>query len=100
MAKISKPQSDNEVFDVMQQYVKDKGFCFTVSKIKYLAEDCFLHFESKGWVGIAYWPAVAKRWVLNNLTKFGTQPVKPYKPKQPKGKSVRDTILESENNEY
>ena len=100
MVKISKPQSDDEILDIMKKYCQKKSYFFSDTKLNYMAQDCFLHFESKGWAGVTYWPAVAKRWVLNSLTKFGTQPVKKYKPKPPKGKSVRDTILENENSEY
>jgi len=94
--KNNKPQSDNEVLEVMQEYCQKKGYKFTDSKIRYLAEDCFLYWESRGWKGITYWPPLAMRWVLTNLDKQ----IKPsYKPKPQKGKSVRDTILEQENND-
>lgn len=88
MVKPSKPQSDTEVLEVMKNYNINKGYTFSDAQLDYFAQSCFLYFESKGWKGISYWPAVAKRWVLNNLDKQ-------YKPK-PKGRSVRDTILESD----
>ncbi len=91
MPKPSKPQSDTEVLEVMQKYCQDKGYTFSNTQLDYLAQSCFLYFESKGWKTISYWPAVCMRWVLNNLDKQykGTH--------KPKGQSVRDKILRKEN---
>ena len=93
MPKISKPQSDEDVLSVMTKYCQDKRYTFNNTQLDFMAQSCFLYFESRGWKTISYWPAVAKRWVLNNLDKH-------YKSKsKPQGKSVRDTILEQENDE-
>lgn len=104
MPRPSKPNSADDVFDVMKQYSEKKRLIFTDSKLRYLAEDCYLYFESRGWAGIKYWPAVAMKWVLNNLERsYKAKPDKQYiksnyKPKQ-KGQSVRDKILEQESND-
>lgn len=91
--KLNKPQSDEEVLLVMQEYCQKKGYTFSNSQLDYLAQSCFFCYESKGWKGTTYWPPLAMRWVLNNLDK---QLKYNYKSK-PKGKSIRDTILEQEN---
>lgn len=96
------PDSSDDVFNIMKQYIIKKGFSFTDSKIRYLAEDCFLYWESRKWKGITYWPAVAKRWILNNLDKQSKQSYKSkLKPQQSsyakrQGKSVREAILDNE----
>lgn len=91
MPKLSKPNSDKDVLDVMEKYCRDKGYTFSNSQLDYFAQSCYLYFESRGWKTISYWPAVAKRWVLNNLGKQ-------YKGvSKPKGQSVRDKILGQED---
>jgi len=92
MAKVNKPQSEEDVFEVMKEYSKKKGYSFSNTQLDYMAQNCYLYFESKGWKGIAYWPAVAMRWVLNNLDK---QYKVSHKPKF-QGKSVKDKIIEME----
>lgn len=94
MVKKHSPNSVDDVFNIMKQYVEKKKFSFIDSKISYLAEDFFLFWESRGWKGTTYWPPLAMRWILNNLDK---QYKATYKP-QPKtqGKSVRDKIMERE----
>ncbi|KKN73108.1 hypothetical protein LCGC14_0404170 [marine sediment metagenome] len=95
--KSNKPQSDLEVLEVMQSYCADKGYTFSKTQLDYLAQSCFLCYESKGWKGITYWPPLAMRWVLNNLDK---QYKKVYKPQsKPRGQSVRSKIIERENTE-
>lgn len=97
MPKPNKPNSDTEVLEVMKSYCKDKGYTFSDRQLDYLAQSCFLCYESKGWKGTTYWPPLAMRWVLNNLDK---QYKNTYKPKpEYKGKSVRDKIMESEAGE-
>jgi len=94
MPKINKPNFDTEVLEIMKSYCQDKGYTFSDTQLDYMAQSCYLHFESRGWVNIKYWPAVAKRWCLNNLDKQckGT-----YNSKlKPQGKSVRDKIMERE----
>jgi len=93
MSKTNKPNSDTEVLEVMKSYCQDKGYTFSNTQLDYMAQSCYLYFESKGWKGISYWPAVCMRWVLNNLDKQ-------YKSNcklKLQGKSVRDKIMEQEN---
>ena len=92
--KPNKPNSDTEVLEVMQKYCQDKGYTFSNTQLDFMAQSCFFCYESKGWKGTTYWPPLAKRWVLNNLDKQYKQS---YKPKQREGQSVRDKILEQEN---
>jgi len=95
MTKINKPNSDAEVFEIMKKYCQDKGYTFSDIQLDYMAQSCYLHFESRGWVSIKYWPAVAKRWCLNNLDK---QYKDTYKAEpQPQGKSMREKIMEQES---
>lgn len=101
MIKTNKPNSDQDVFSVMEKYCQDKGYIFSNTQLDFMAQSCYLHFESRGWVSIKYWPAVAMKWVLNNLDKQLKQCYKP-KPRgrcTPQGKSVRNKILEQEGND-
>jgi len=91
----NKPNSSNDVFEIMKDYCDRKEFVFSVSQLKYMAEDCYLFFESRGWSGVKYWPAIAMRWVLNNLKNQSKDTYK-HKHRSNKGKSVRDIILEHE----
>jgi len=93
MAKTSKPQSDTEVLDVMKKYCQDKGYNFSDAQLDFFAQSCYLYFEGKGWKGVSYWPAVAMRWVLNNLDKQYKQSY----IKKDKGKTVRQQIMEQED---
>lgn len=104
MPKPYKPNSDTEVLEVMQKYCIDKGYNFSDTQLDYMAQSCYLYFESKGWKGVTYWPAVCMRWVLNNLRRsYETrEPGKQHRVKhnyKPKGKSVRDIIMGQENGE-
>ena len=96
MPKPSKPHSEEEVFTVMRDYCKKKGYLFSDTKLKFIAENCYLLYESKGWEGVKYWPPLAMKWVLNERGKFNKSTVSFKKPK-PSGLSIRDTILEQEN---
>ncbi len=100
MPKSNKPNSDTEVLEVMKSYCQDKGYTFSDVQLDVMAQSCYLLFESRGWKGITYWPAVVKRWILTNLdkqSKSGYERGFPqHKGKMYKGKSVRDKILESE----
>ena len=102
MAKVNKPQSEEEVFDVMKSYCQDKGYTFGDGQLKYMAESCYLLYESRGWCGIKYWPAVAMKWVLTNVNSqqkgnYGVRGMESYKGKmERKGKSVREKIMECE----
>ena len=95
MPKVNKPQSDEEVFTVMKEYSKKKGYSFSDTQLRFMAENCFLLYESKGWCGTQYWPPLVMKWVLNERGKFNKGFSNYEKPK-PKGKSVRDVIMESE----
>lgn len=96
MGKVSKPNTEDEVYQVMQKYCNDKGYFFSDTKLRYMAGQCYLTHESKGWAGVKYWPPLAYKWVINAHTKFGEQTPKVVKPKISKGKSVREQILEQE----
>ena len=96
MAKVSRPESVDEVFSVMKEYCQKKGYLFSDARLKFLAENCYLLYESKGWYGVKYWPPLAMKWVLNEVGKFGKKVVSYKKPKLP-DKSVRDVIMEQEN---
>lgn len=95
MSKNNKPNSDEEVFVVMQDYCKKKGYLFSDAQLRFMAENCYLLYESKGWCGVKYWPPLAMKWVLNEMGKFSKKAPK-YKKSKPSGKSVRDKIMESE----
>lgn len=103
MAKVSKPQSDTEVFEVMKDYSQKKGYVFSSTQLEYMAQSCYLLYESRGWVGVKYWPAVAMKWVLTNVYsqqkgKYDIRGTELYKGKmERKGKSVHDKIMEQEN---
>lgn len=92
----NKPDNVDEILEVMREYNSKKGFNLSDATLSYLAEDCWLQLESRKWAGIKWWPAAAKRWVLNNVTKWGSQ-VKQQGPKQDKlkknGPSVREQLL-------
>lgn len=98
MPKFSKPNSDTEVLDVMQEYSKKKGYSFSDTQLRFMAENCYLFYESKGWCGTKYWPPLAMKWVLNERGKFDKKAVSYKKPKPKyKGKSPRERIMEQEN---
>ena len=98
MSKNSKPNSEEEVFNVMYEYSQKKGYSFTDTQLRFMAENCFLFWEGRKWDKVSYWPAVCMRWVLNEKGKFGKGTVSYEKPK-PQRKSVRDKIMEHEDNE-
>ena len=105
MSKLSKPNSEEEVFVVMKDYSEKKGYSLTDTQLDYMAQSCFLLFESRGWVGIKYWPAVAMKWVLTNVYeqrnhrgRYDVRGTKSYEGEmKPRGKSVREKIMEQEN---
>lgn len=104
MPKINKPESEEEVFSVMKEYCQKKGYSFSDTQLRFFAENCYLLYESKGWKGITYWPPLAMKWVLNEAKptsyakrgKFNKKVVS-YKKSKPQGKSVRDKIMEQED---
>ena len=103
MPKLSKPNSEEEVFEVMKNYSIKKGYVFSNTQLDYMAQSCYLLYESRGWCGIKYWPAVAMKWVLTNVNsqqkgKYGVRGTELYKGKmERKGKSVREKIMEQED---
>jgi len=91
--RANKPHSEEEVFEVMKEYAKKKGYSFTDTQLRFIAENCYLSYESKEWCGTKYWPPLVMKWLLNERGKFN-KVVTAYT--KPKGKSVRDVILERE----
>lgn len=100
MPSKSKPKDYDEVFNVMKEYCQKKNFKFTDYQLKVMAEDCFLLYESKEWSGTKYWPPLAMRWVLNNISKLSSYTKEPTAPPQKKGRTVRDIILEKDKDEH
>lgn len=94
----NKPNSEEDVFQVMQEYCRKKGYSFSSTQLRFFAENCYLLYESKGWCGTTYWPPLAMKWVLNEKKKFNKENVS-YKKPEPQGKSIRDKIMEQENDE-
>lgn len=90
-----KPQNSDEVYSEMKRYSEKKKFNFSDYKLRFMAEDCFLFFEARQWSGVKYWPAVAMRWVLTNTDK--QTPKKQQSKKDSNIKTLRDKILEQEN---
>jgi len=96
---LSKPNNSNQVFETMKSYCKEKSFNFTDRELEYMAEDCYLLFESRGWKGITFWPAVVKRWVLNNISKrspYTKGTSVPVKKPPVNGQTVRDRVLKQQ----
>lgn len=95
--KISRPNTEAEVFEVMKKYCTKKEYFFSQAKLKYFAEQCFLTHESRGWAGCKYWPPLAMKWVQNAVTKFGDNVDR--KPVIKEGKSIKEKIMEKEYGE-
>ena len=93
---ISKPKDEGEVLEVMEKYAKTKGYSFSDSQLQHIAESCYLHYEGRGWQGCKYWPAWVMKWLLTQ-SKNVSKTQYTLKPQPPKGKSVRDKILEQEH---
>jgi len=78
--RIEIPDSSDDVLRVMKEYASKRGFQYTDTELEIIAEDCFLYFQSRGWKSgskvIAYWPAVAMRWLLNNAKRDRKLPLK------------------------
>ena len=79
----------------MKAYCQKKNFYFSEEHLRFLAEECYLFYESKKWKDTAYWPPLVMRWVLTH--RFHKTKDKPKPQQQSKGKSVRDIILEQGN---
>ena len=87
----NKPDNSEQVYDVMKEYCNTKQYTFTDAYVRYMAEECFLTHESRGWKGCRYWPPLAMRWVLNNKSKQITK--SPTKEKPEQGETIRDRLL-------
>jgi len=87
----SKPKSSEEVYQTMKDYCSTKQYNFSEKFLRFMAEDCYLFFESREWNQCKYWPALAMRWVLRNIDKQ-----LPVNKKSPT-KTIRDTLLENNN---
>jgi len=76
---IYKPEDSDEVFEIMKEYKDKKGYRYKDEELKVIAEDCFLLFESRGWLSgnkpIKYYPAVVMRWLLGNATRNNRLPL-------------------------
>ena len=92
----SKPNSEEDVFNVMKEYSKKKGYSFSDTQLRFTAENCYLFYESRGWCGVTYWPPLAMKWCLNNLCKQPKQSYNKSNNKENKGKTVRQRILEEQ----
>lgn len=99
MPKLSKPNSEEEVFSVMKDYCQKKGYSFSDTQLRFFAENCYLLYESKSWYGVKYWPPLAMKWCLNNLHKQFKQSYSKNNNKEIRGKTVRQRILEEQENE-
>ena len=96
----SKPKNADVVYQTMKDYSHTKEFSFSESELRYMAEDFFLFWEGRRWDKIKYWPAVAMKRVLNlNANRKPSPKHSPVKASgtQEKSKSVRDKVLEKQN---
>lgn len=90
--KVSRPNNDDEVYDVMAKYCEQKGFKFRDAQLRYMAEQCYLLHEGRGWAGCKYWPALAMKYILTTVgSKQGEIPIN-----KTKGKTVKESIMEQE----
>ena len=94
--KSNRPKSVDEVFSVMKDYCQKKKYLFSDAQLRFLAENCYLLYESKSWYGVRYWPPLAMKWVLNERGKFN-KGVSTYRKPKPQSKSIREKIMEQEN---
>lgn len=94
MSKQNKPNSTEDVLQEMKKYCQKKGYKFSDNQLAYMAESCYLLYESRGWKGITYWPAVAMKWVLTNIHN---QQKGKVDIKKTQSKSVREIIMEQED---
>lgn len=86
MGNYNSADNSEEVLTVMKEYRDDKGFRYSDSELEFVAENCYLHFESQQWKGVKYWPAACMRWLLNNAKRDGKLPLK-------SGENFRKRIL-------
>ena len=97
MSKWNKPDTDSEVRKVIKDYILSKNWYTSDKNLDFITEDCILFWEGKGWKGVAFWPAVVKRWVLTEKNKKYSRINTSNLTSKPKGKSVREKLLEKEN---
>ena len=50
----NKPDNSEQVYDVMKEYCKTKQYTFPDAYVRYMAEECFLTHESRGWKSILF----------------------------------------------
>ena len=89
--KVSRPKDSCEVFYEMERYAKKKGYDLSIVTLDYLADDCFLLHESRGWAGCKFWPALAMRHVLNYVHGYGKEIKSKSEPKKD-GLTAREKI--------
>lgn len=72
------PENWRGVLKVMNEYCNDKGYDIAQTDLELMAEACFEHYQGVGWKSgrqpISYWPAVARKWLIQELRK-GYKPV-------------------------
>ena len=113
MAKIPPPEDSKAVYSVMLKYCLEKDYRFNNKELDLIAETCFNHFEAMGWRSgknvIPFWPAIAKRWLNNEVQKnykrmplYGDAKPKPPNATQQDNETLKDRIrkkLERDRND-
>jgi len=94
MVKWEYPDESIQVYNVMVEYATKRGWSISTSKLKNLAEGCFLYYMARGWCNAKYWPALAMKWVLDYYSKLPKD--SPRKQKR-SGPSLRDRLLERDS---
>ena len=94
---ISKPDNSEQVYETMVAYCSKKQYTFPDKFLRFMAEECFLTGESKGWSGCKYWPAFAMKWVLRNTSKQVTKKIEVQSPTKIHKETIRDKLLRDEN---
>jgi len=114
MAKsIPPPEDEQAVYTVMHKYCMAQDFRFNDQELKLIAATMFQHFEATGWRSgknvIPFWPALAKRWLCNEVQRnpkrmplFGKEKPTPVYATQKDNQTLKDKIrkkLERDRNE-
>ena len=83
MTKFTPPESWREVLKVMEAYCLDKRFDIRKVDLELISESFFQYYEGIGWMSgrqaIRFWPAVAKRWLLQEVRRGIKPAVLPIK---------------------
>ena len=83
MTKTPPPESWRMVLTVMEKYCLDKRFDIRKCDLDLIAESCFQHYEGIGWMSgkqpVRFWPAVAKKWLLQEVRRGIKPAVVPIK---------------------